>query len=206
MNKPIARIYQRVSTEGQELTRQKSLRSEAEAKGYTVVATYSEKASGTSEDRPELQRMLVDLNAGDTIIAEHLDRITRLPLPAAEKLMREIKSKGAVVSVPGLIELPKVGEGVAGIVVEAMQEMLLKIALYQCRADWETRRERQKQGIAIAKTKGVYKGRKPDTVANAKIVELRKLDYTIAKIASTLNVSESQVKLILKKAATGTPA
>ncbi|RSZ55599.1 recombinase family protein [Massilia atriviolacea] len=204
MSKPIARIYQRVSTEGQELTRQQSLRAEAEAKGYTVVATYSEKASGTSEDRPELQRMLADLNDGDTIIAEHLDRITRLPLPEAEALMKRIKATGAAVSVPGLIELPKVGDGVAAIVVDAMQEMLLRIALYQCRADWETRRERQKQGIAIAKAKGVYKGRKPDTVANAKIVELRALGYTIAKVASTLNVSESQVKLILKKSTTVT--
>jgi DNA invertase Pin-like site-specific DNA recombinase len=47
----------------------------------------------------------------------------------------------------------------------------------------------------------VYKGRKPNTLANAKIVELRALGYTIAKVASTLNVSESQVKLVLKKAA-----
>lgn len=200
MNKPIARIYQRVSTEGQELTRQQSLRTEAEAKGYTVVATYSEKASGTSEDRPELQRMLADLNEGDTIIAEHLDRITRLPLDKALALMAVIKAKGATVSVPGLIDLPKVENGIAGIVMEGTQSMLLKIALYQCRADWETRRERQKQGIAIAKEKGTYKGRKPDTVANAKIIELRALGYTIAKVASTLNVSTSQVKLILKKA------
>lgn len=201
MNEPVARIYQRVSTEGQDLTRQQSLRAEAEAKGYQVVATYSEKASGTSEDRPELQRMLADLNEGDTIIAEHLDRITRLPLDKAEALMAVIKAKGATVSVPGLIELPKVENGIAGIVMEGTQAMLLKIALYQCRADWETRKERQRQGIAVAKTKGVYKGRKPDTVANEKILELRKLNYTIAKIASTLNVSESQVKLILKKAA-----
>lgn len=199
MSKPIARIYQRVSTRGQELTRQQSLRVEAEAKGYQVVATYSEKESGTKEDRPELQRMLADLNDGDTIIAEHLDRITRLPLDKAEALMAVIKAKGAKVSVPGLIELPKVGDGVAGIVVDAMQEMLLKIALYQCRADWETRRERQRQGIEVAKAKGVYKGRKPDTFTNAKIIELRNLDYTIAKIADKLEVSESQVKLILKK-------
>lgn len=200
MSKPIARIYQRVSTQGQELDRQQSLRADAEAKGYQVVATYSEKASGTSDERPELQRMLADLNAGDIIIAEHLDRITRLPLPEAEALMKKIKATGAVVSVPGLVDLPKVEGGIAGIVVDSMQEMMLKIALYQCRADWETRRERQRQGIEVAKAKGVYKGRKPDTVANAKIVELRTIGYTIAKIASTLNVSESQVKLILKKA------
>lgn len=61
MNKPIARIYQRVSTKGQDTARQESLKAEAEAKGYLVVATYSEKASGTTEDRPELQRMLKDL-------------------------------------------------------------------------------------------------------------------------------------------------
>jgi DNA invertase Pin-like site-specific DNA recombinase len=209
MNKPIARIYQRVSTEGQDLIRQESLRADAEAKGYMVVATYAEKASGTSEDRPELQRMLADLNDGDTIIAEHLDRITRLPMDKAEALMAVIKAKGATVSVPGLIELPKVENGIAGIVMEGTQSMLLKIALYQCRADYETRRERQRQGIAVKQAEDkskpleerTYKGRKPDTVANAKIVELRRLGYTIAKVATTLNVSESQVKLVMKKAA-----
>jgi DNA invertase Pin-like site-specific DNA recombinase len=199
MNQPNARIYQRVSTKGQDLTRQEALRSEAEAKGYKVVATYSEKESGTNEKRPELLRMLADLNEGDIIIAEHLDRITRLPMDKAEALMAQIKAKGATVSVPGLIDLPKAEDGMTGIVMESMQAMLLKMALYQCRADWETRRERQRQGIEVAKAKGVYKGRKPDTVANAKIVELRAVGYTIAKIASTLNVSESQVKLILKK-------
>lgn len=199
MNKPVARIYQRVSTQGQELDRQQSLRADAEAKGYQVVATYSEKASGTSDERPELQRMIADLNDGDIIIAEHLDRITRLPLAEAEALMKKIRAKGALVSVPGLIELPKVEGGIAGIVVDSMQEMMLKIALYQCRADWETRRERQRQGIEVAKAKGVYKGRKPDTVTNAKIVELREQKFTIAVIAKKLCVSESQVKLILKK-------
>ena len=131
MNKPIARIYQRVSTEGQELTRQQSLREEAEAKGYMVVATYSEKASGTSEERPELLRMMADLNPGDTIIAEHLDRITRLPLDKAEDLMALIESKGAKVSVPGLIDLPAIElDGLAGIVFKSAQDMLRKIALY----------------------------------------------------------------------------
>jgi DNA invertase Pin-like site-specific DNA recombinase len=196
----IARIYQRVSVQSQDLTRQQKLIDEAVAAGFYVAAVYSEKASGTTENRPELQRMIADLQPGETIIAEHLDRISRLPMDKAEALMATIKAKGAKVSVPGLIDLPKAGDGVADIVMNAMQEMLLKIALYQCRQDWETRRQRQAEGIVVAKTKGVYKGRKPDIVTNAKIVELRALRYTISKIASTLNVSESQVKLILKKA------
>jgi DNA invertase Pin-like site-specific DNA recombinase len=78
MNKPVARIYQRVSTEGQELIRQQSLRAVAEEKGYM--------------NRPELQRMLANLNDGDTLIAEHLDRITRLPLDKAEALTARIKA------------------------------------------------------------------------------------------------------------------
>lgn len=206
--KPLARIYQRVSTAHQDLTRQDALRAEAEANGYVVVATYSEKASGTSDRRPELRRMLNDLNEGDTIICEHLDRLSRMPLDQAQALMDEIKKKKARVSVPGLVELPKTGDDLSDIVMETMQAMLLKMALYQCRQDWEIRRQRQAQGIAQAKAadklkpveKRSYRGRKADTVANAKIVELRQLGYTIAKVASTLNVSESQVKLICKKA------
>lgn len=206
-NKPIARIYQRVSTEGQDLTRQESLRADAEAKGYTVVATYSEKASGTLEDRPELQRMLADLNDGDTIIAEHLDRITRLPMDKAVALMAQIEAKGAKVSVPGLIDLPKAEDERTSIVMDTMQAMLLKLALYQCRADWETRRERQRQGIERTRAEDALKplherknqGRKPDTFTHRRIVELRAEGYTIAKVAKKLEVSESQVKLILKK-------
>lgn len=119
-----------------------------------VVAPYSEKASGTSEKRLELQRMLADLNEGDIIIAEHLDRITRLPMDKAEALMKTIKDKSAKVSVPGLIDLSKAEDGLSGIVMEAMQAMLLRIALYQCRSDYDTRRQRQQQGIVLAKAKG----------------------------------------------------
>jgi len=208
MNKPLARIYQRVSSDRQDLTRQDALKADAEAKGYVVVATYSEKASGTSDKRPELRRMLADLNEGDTIICEHLDRLSRMPLDQAQALMDEIKKKKAKVSVPGLVDLPKTGDDLSDIVMETMQAMLLKIALYQCRQDWETRRERQRQGIAQAKAadklkpleKRAYRGRKADKVVNAKIFELRQLGFTIAKVASKLEVSESQVKLVCKKA------
>lgn len=195
----ICRIYQRVSTEGQDLTRQHRLLADAEAAGYYVAGVYSEKVSGTKEDRPELNRLIADLQKDDVIIAEHLDRLTRLPMDRAEALMATIEAKGARVSVPGLVDLPKIGEGVADIVMKTMQDMLLKIALYQCRQDYETRRQRQAEGIAEAKAKGVYKGRKPDVKTNFKIVELRGLGFTIAEVASKLSVSESQVKLILKR-------
>lgn len=74
------------------------------------------------------------------------------------------------------------------------------------RKDYEQRASKQALGFELAKAKDVSKGRKSDMVANAKIVELQALAYTIAKVASTLNVSESQVKLIHKKSAPGTDA
>lgn len=197
------RIYQRVSTSGQDLSRQHQLVVDAEAAGFYVAAVYSEKVSGTVASRPELNRLIADLKKGDVVIAESLDRISRLPVAEGEALIARITEKGAKIAVPDLIDLTDIiasaTDPLVQIVLEANQKMMLKIALHMARKDYEQRASKQASGIEVAKAKGVYKGRKPDTVANAKIVELRALGYTIAKVASTLNVSESQVKLIMKK-------
>ena len=201
----ICRIYQRVSTSGQDLTRQQKLVSDAVAAGFYVAGVYSEKISGTVANRPELNRLIADLQAGDVVIAESLDRISRLPVAEGEALIARITERGAKISVPDLIDLSDIiassTDALVQIVLEANQKMMLKIALHMARKDYEQRATKQASGILEAKAKGVYTGRKPDTVVNAKIVELRGLGYTIAKVAATLSVSESQVKLILKKAA-----
>lgn len=201
----ICRIYQRVSTTGQDYSRQQQLVTDAEAAGFYVAGVYSEKISGTVASRPELNRLIADLKKGDVVIAESLDRISRLPVAEGEALIARITEKGAKIAVPDLIDLSEVIDNstdpLVQIVLEANQKMMLKIALHMARKDYEQRAMKQASGIEVAKAKGMYKGRKPDTVANGKILELRALGYTIAKVASTLNVSESQVKLILKKAA-----
>jgi DNA invertase Pin-like site-specific DNA recombinase len=51
---------------------------------------------------------------------------------------------------------------VAKIVLESIQELLLKLALQMTRDDYETRRERQRQGVQLAKVAGKYAGRLPD--------------------------------------------
>lgn len=209
----ICRIYQRVSHTSQDLTRQQQLVAEAETAGFYVAGVYSEKISGTVASRPELNRLIADLKIGDVVIAESLDRISRLPVAEGEALIARITEKGAKISVPDLIDLSDIiassTDPLVQIVLEANQKMMLKIALHIARKDYEQRATKQASGIARVKAEDALKphaerknqGRKPDTVANAKIVELRGLGYTIAKVASTLNVSESQVKLILKKAA-----
>ncbi|PYD84192.1 resolvase, partial [Pseudomonas syringae pv. pisi] len=65
----IARIYIRVSTDDQDLARQASLRASTEAAGFYVAAVYAEKASGARADRPELLRLIADLQPGEVVVA-----------------------------------------------------------------------------------------------------------------------------------------
>jgi DNA invertase Pin-like site-specific DNA recombinase len=194
----IARIYQRVSTEIQCLARQDALIAEAKAQGYYVAGVYSEKISGAIEDKPELNRLIQDLQPNDVVIAESIDRLTRLPLNKAELLVQSIKSKGAKISVPNIIDLSELindSDGVVKIVIEAIQDIVLKIALQSAHEDYINRRMRQKAGILIAKEKGKYRGRKPDISNHKKIIELRKI-HSITKTAELIGCSVSQVKRI----------
>ena len=158
----VARIYQRVSTDGQDLTRQAAIVQEAKAAGFYVAGVYREKASGARADRPELLRMIEDLQSGEVVIAEKIDRISRLPLAEAERLVASIRAKGARIAVPGVVDFSEVAaeaKGVAKVVLESMQDMLLRIALQIARDDYEDRRERQRQGIDLAKARDKYRGR-----------------------------------------------
>jgi DNA invertase Pin-like site-specific DNA recombinase len=202
-----ARIYMRVSTESQDLDRQQRLIDDARANGYYVAGTYAEKASGTTTDRPELQRMIRDLQPGDVVIAEKIDRLSRLPLPEAAALIDSIKSKGARLAIPGVIDLSEFAagaDGVAQIVLNATQDMLLKLALQMARDDYETRRQRQREGIdgALKKLREGHPdakpfGRRADTTLHERIVALRNGGTTIAETARLTDSSLATVKRVM---------
>ncbi len=195
----VARIYLRVSTIQQDLHRQESIEEAARAAGYYIAGVYREKASGARADRPELLRMIADLQAGEVVIAENIDRISRLPLAEAEKLVASIRSKGARLSVPGLVDLSDLAaesDGVTKIVIESVQELLLRLALQMAREDYEVRKERQRQGVQRAKQQGKYQGRKANTDIHRQIVALRQSATTIARTAEITGCSVSQVKRV----------
>jgi DNA invertase Pin-like site-specific DNA recombinase len=195
----VARVYLRVSTDEQDLTRQNEIEQSARAAGYYIAGVYREKASGARADRPELLRMIADLQPGEVVVAEKIDRISRLPLAEAEQLVASIQTKGAKLAVPGLVDLSDFAagtEGVARIVLESVQDLLLKLALQMSRDDYETRRERQRQGVQLAKAAGKYAGRAPDTTAHQRIVALRAAGHTIHKTTALTACSPSQVKRI----------
>ena len=195
----IARIYLRVSTDEQDLTRHADIEQSTRAAGYYIAGVYREKASGARADRPELLRMIADLQPGEVVVAEKIDRISRLPLAEAEQLVASIRTKGAKLAVPGLVDLSDfaaAADGVARIVLESVQELLLRLALQMARDDYETRRERQRQGVQLAKAAGKYAGRVSDTTTHRRIVTLREAGQTIKRTAELAGCSQSQVKRI----------
>lgn len=195
----VARIYQRVSTKDQDLTRQASIVKDAKAAGYYIAGVYREKASGARADRPELLRMIADLQPGEVVISEKMDRISRLPLEDAEKLIAAIKAKGAKLAIPGVVDLSDLlddATGVTRIVLASVQDMLLRVALQTARDDYEDRRERQRQGIELAKEAGHFTGRRADKKMHSRIVALRSRGESIANTAHLVGCSEATVKRV----------
>lgn len=199
MKVKVARIYLRVSTREQELERQERIIEDTKKSGYYIANVYREKASGAITNRPELQRMISDLQDGDVIIAEKMDRISRLPIDEALELINSIKEKGARLCIPDVLDLSEISSeasGVTKIVIDSMQDLLLKISLQVARDEYETRRQRQQEGIAIAKANGKYKGRKANKKLHSMIIELRTSGKSINKTAEILDCSPSTVKSV----------
>lgn len=200
----IARIYIRVSTTEQDTTRQRRLVDDAKAQGFYVAGIYSEKASGATLERVELQRLLSDLQPGDVIVSENIDRLTRLPMRQANELMAAIEGKGARISVPGVIDLSEItsaaSSDVARVVLETMQAMMVKIMMAQANLDYETRRERQAQGIAQTRRDEPhkYKGKPANVLLHKRILELLDDGKSIRKVAEILGCNPSTVQRVKK--------
>ncbi|MCP1546751.1 recombinase family protein [Methylorubrum extorquens] len=178
--------YARVSTTDQDLGLQEAA---LRAAGCDVIRT--EKKSGTTrEGRTELATLLDFLRAGDTLVVTRVDRLAR-SIGDLQDVVRALKAKGVALRAT---EQPIDTSTAAG---KAFLDML---GLF---AEFETnlRRERQMEGIAAAKARGVYKGkgRKP-TIDAAEVQRLHaegKLGP--AAIAKRLGIGRASVYRVLGK-------
>lgn len=140
--------YARVSSKEQNLDRQLEA-----LQGVSKV--FSDKISGQSTERPQLQAMLDYIREGDIVVVTELDRLGRNNKDLTE-IMNIIQKKGATLEV---LNLPSMN----GIEDENLRRLInnLVIELYKYQAESERKRikERQAQGIEIAKKKGKYKGK-----------------------------------------------
>ena len=138
--------YARVSTTDQDLSLQEAA---LRAAGCQVIR--AEKKTGTQrEGRTELDLLLQFFRPGDTLVITRIDRLAR-SLKDLQDLVHELNAKGVTLKTT---EQPVDTSTAAG---KAFFDML------EIFAEFETnlRRERQMEGIAAAKARGVYKGRKP---------------------------------------------
>ena len=140
--------YVRVSTAEQNEARQ---REALAVRG--IDKWFIEKASGKNTDRPEFQKMLDWVREGDTIYIHDLSRIARSTKDLLD-LLDVLREKGvALVSGKESIDTSTATGKLLVTMVAAINEFEMANLL-----------ERQKEGIAIAKREGKYKGRKAVTV------------------------------------------
>ncbi|MBP1807456.1 recombinase family protein [Rubellimicrobium aerolatum] len=137
--------YARVSTTDQDLSLQEMALRQA---GCQVIR--AEKRTGTSrEGRTELELLLQFLRPGDTLVVTRIDRLAR-SLKDLQDLVHELRAKGVSLRAT---EQPVDTSTAAG---KAFLDMLGVFAEFET----NLRRERQMEGIAAAKARGVYTGRK----------------------------------------------
>jgi DNA invertase Pin-like site-specific DNA recombinase len=174
--------YARVSSAGQATTvQEEALRSA----GCEVIR--SEKASGGSRDgRDELATILSFIRPGDVLCVTKLDRLGRSTRDVLN-LVHELETKGAALRV---LEPAIATDGPLGKMVLTVLGMVAEMELGFIR-------ERQRAGIEAAKSKGVYKGRKP-TIDAAAITALKAEGHGATVIATRLNIGRASVYRVLQ--------
>jgi DNA invertase Pin-like site-specific DNA recombinase len=146
-----AHLYLRASTKDQDANRAKvALESFAGDKGLNIVGVYAENISGTKLNRPELMRLLDTANAGDVLLVESVDRLSRLSQADWETLKTTIKAKGLRLVIADLptSHMMVQDKGITGQIMEVINNMLLDLMATMARLDQEKRVERINQGLA----------------------------------------------------------
>lgn len=142
--------YIRVSSDDQKLDRQIAALPD-------VSKIFSDKLSGKSTERPQLHAMLNYLREGDVVIVTELERLGRNSKDLTD-IMNTIQQKGATLEV---LNLPSMN----GIDDENLRRLIntivIEIYKYQAENERDIILRRQKEGITLARKKGIYKGRKP---------------------------------------------
>ena len=139
---------------------------ERQLDGIHLDKVFTDKASGKDTNRPQLQAALNHVRAGDTLVVHSMDRLAR-NVEDMLRLVREMNDRG--VSVEFIKENMSFTAGSEDPRSTLMFTMLSAFAQFER----SLIRERQREGIALAKAKGtVYKGRKPALSAE-RVAQLR---------------------------------
>jgi DNA invertase Pin-like site-specific DNA recombinase len=159
--------YRRVSALDQNTERQ--------LEGVRLDKLFTDRASGKDTKRPQLQAALEYLREGDLFVIHSMDRLAR-NLDDLRRIVLDLTGKG--------VHVQFVKENLTFTGADSPMATLL-LSLLGAVAEFERSmiRERQREGIELAKKKGVYKGRKP-SLTTMQVAEIRKRVKAGAKKAA----------------------
>lgn len=171
--------YKRVSTVDQNTARQ--------LEGVEVEKLFVDKASGKSKDRPELAAALDYVREGDTLVVHSMDRLAR-NLEDLRSVVRDLTCRG--------VRVEFVKESLTFTGEDSPMNVLL-LSMLGAVAEFERSMilERQREGIAIAKAQGKYKGRKA-ALNSEQLEELRArraAGEPVAALAREFGISRQSV-------------
>ena len=167
--------YRRVSSEGQNLDRQ----------DLVCDKLFEEKVSGAKRDREALAGMIEFAREGDEVIVWSIDRLAR-DLRDLQDIIQRLNDKG--VSVSFLKEKLVFSGGAEDAFARLQLQMMGAFAEFERNII----RQRQAEGIARAKARGVYKGRKK-TVDTNRIRKMKAEGHSVTEIAELVGASRMTV-------------
>lgn len=178
--------YARVSTKGQ-AKEGNSLESQIEIlKSNGAVKIYSDSFTGTKTDRPEFNRLLAELKAGDILIVTKLDRLAR-SITQGSELVNQLINKGIKVNILNI-----------GVMDNTPASKLIRnIFLSFAEFERDMIVERTQEGKAIAKTKEGFKEGRPKKYTDKQLDNALSMltvnggDKSYNEVAELLGISKS---------------
>ncbi len=160
---------------------------------FRVARVFTDRASGKDTQRPELERLLAFVREGDTVVVHSMDRLAR-NLDDLRRVVQGLTTRGV------RIEFVKESLTFTG---EDSPMANLMLSVMGAFAEFERAllRERQREGIALAKQRGVYRGRTRSLNAE-QIAELKRriaAGEQKAQVARDFGVSRETVYQYLRQ-------
>lgn len=202
MNSSRIYAYLRASTKDQNAERaRQDLQEFATSNDVAISAWFVENESGAALARPELMKLLDIAQSGDVLLVEQVDRLSRLNAEDWEKLTGMIKGKGVRVvalDLPTSHMMVNSGDEFTSRMMQALNSMMLDTLAAIARKDYQDRRRRQAQGIALAKAEGKFKGRQIDIELHECVLRLRAAGLSYTEIQKTTKAARTTISRIIK--------
>ena len=160
-------------------------------KNKNIDKFFSEKISGKNLDRPELQKMLNFVRSGDRVYVHDFSRLARNTKDLLEIVEILEKKEVSLICEKECIDTSTDWGKMLVTILSAVYEMERKSIL-----------ERQKEGIAIAKRAGKYKGGKPKKISKQKLMQyktdIEEKRITKVRASELLGISRPTLDKLLK--------